>query len=244
MGRVAGNPNDRGPDSDAGSLTYRIIIPTIWEAPELLNALLNELNAQGVKKEHLFVISEGSFAENCNRGAAGATEDILIFLNDDTMPHVGWLPPLLDAFNDREVGVAGARLLYPDGRIQHAGVWFDAPGGILTAHNELEDLESGDVDCVTGACLAIRRELFVACDGFDENYRNGYEDVDLCLRVRTGGWRIRYVAESTLTHYESQSGPERWRYVHENVQRLQELWNVREAWSDPEATSDSADGEV
>ena len=202
--------------------SYQIIVPTIHANPALLAQLLDALDA-----DHVTVVEGGTFAENCNSGARKATSDILIFLNDDTMPHLGWLPPLLDAFNDPDVGIAGARLVYPDGRIQHAGVWFDAPGGILTAHNELEDLESRDVDCVTGACLAIRRELFVACDGFDENFRNGYEDVDLCLRVRAGGWRIRYVAESTLTHYESQSGAARWTHVGENVQRLQDLWNVR-----------------
>lgn len=205
-------------------MSYRIIIPTIRANEDLLTSLIANLHLHG----HNFVITEGrSFAENCNKGAADATEDFLIFLNDDTLPHVGWLQPLLDAFSDPEVGIVGARLLYPDGRIQHAGVWFDAPDGVLTAHNELQDLESRDVDAVTGACLAIRRTLFEDCDGFDPLFRNGYEDVDLCLRVRAGGWRIRYIADSTLTHYESQSGPARWSHVNDNVRRLQELWNVR-----------------
>ena len=208
------------------AMNCRIVVPTIYANRELFSQLIDNLadTAYGHKVE---VVSGGSFAENCNKGAEGATEDILIFLNDDTLPHVGWLQPLLDAFSDPEVGIVGARLLYPDGRIQHAGVYFDAPGGVLTAHNVTEDVESCDVDAVTGACLAIRRELFVACDGFDEGFDNGYEDVDLCLRVRAGGWRIRYCAESTLIHYESQSGPARWRSVGANVQRLQDLWNVR-----------------
>ena len=214
-----------GPDPVEMAMSYRIIIPTINANPELLDQLLTDLDYSEIRP--VSVVSGGSFAENCNEGAADATEDILIFLNDDTMPHVGWLPPLLDAFRDPEVGIVGARLLYPDGRIQHAGVYFDAPGGILTAHNYLDDLESGDRDAVTGACLAIRADLFRACDGFDEGFDNGYEDVDLCLRVRAGGWRIRYCAESTLTHYESQSGADRWRSVGANVQRLQDLWNVR-----------------
>ena len=220
MEHVDGSGDGGGPDPVEVAMSYRIIIPTIYANPEMLDRLLEEL-------EIAHVVSGGSFAQNCNKGAEGATEDILIFLNDDTLPHVGWLQPLLDTFSDPEVGIVGARLLYPDGRIQHAGVYFDAPGGVLTAHNILEDIESVDVDAVTGACLAIRRTLFEDCGGFDDQFDNGYEDVDLCLRVKAGGWRIRYCAESTLIHYESQSGAARWRSVGANVQRLQDLWNVR-----------------
>lgn len=153
-------------------------------------------------------------------GAAYTHGDPIIFLNDDTEPQAGWLG-MLDAFDNPEVGIVGCRLVYADGLIQHAGVYLACEGGTLTAYNVHDDLPSREVEAVTGACLAIRRDLFDELDGFDEGYRNGYEDVDLCLRARAAGWKVWYVAEATVVHHESQSGPRRWESVRENVERLQ-----------------------
>ncbi len=200
------------------SLRVSIIIPT-FNRSDLLESCTACLSTEYV------IVNEGlPFAEHCNIGARYVHGDILLFLNDDTEPEEGWLEPVVEAFDDPLVGIVGSRLVYPDGRVQHAGVYFGIPNGILTAYNELEDKPSREVEAVTGACLAIRRPVFEMLDGFDEGFVNGYEDIDLCLRVRKAGWTVRYVAESTVMHHESQSGAARWTHVHQNIQRLQDRW--------------------
>lgn len=197
-----------------------IVIPTLDRA-DLLEQCLSALadTAPGVPVE---VVGFGwDFAAHCNYGAM-TPGDPIVFLNDDTLPQPGWLKALVKPFDDPRVGVTGARLTYPDGRIQHAGVRFETVRGILTAYNVLTDEPSRYVDAVTGACMAVRRDAFG--DGFDTGYRNGYEDVDLCLRVSEDGWRIWYAADSHVVHLESQSGPARWAHVQHNINRLQERW--------------------
>ena len=80
---------------------------------------------------------------------------------------------------------------------------------------------------VTGACLLIRPEVFAQVGGFDERYWNGNEDVDLCLKVREQGWDVVYRGESVVYHYESQSGPERFRQIEHNVKLFNEIWEGR-----------------
>lgn len=165
------------------------------------------------------------FAETCNAGACRTTADVLVFLNDDTVVQPGWLRPLSDAVCGPESDViAGARLVYPDGRIQHSGVFLRRDGlGRLEAYNRQSDAPSGEVPAVTGACLAVGRAAWDRLGGFDEGFVNGYEDVDLCLRLRESGGTVRYVAESTVAHLESRS-PGRFDHALENIGLLQQRW--------------------
>lgn len=202
-------------------MNVTVVIPTIWVHLEMVNAC-----AEGVRETTGLIpviMDGGTFAENCNRGARDWPADLYIFLNDDCDVLAGWFEPVLEAFNDPQVGIVGSRLVYPDGRLQHAGVGFRDRGG-LEAFNIIDELPTRDLEAVTGACMAVRAETWVGLEGFDEQYVNGYEDVDLCLRARQAGWRIRYVAESTVVHRESQSGPARWTHVRHNIARLQEQW--------------------
>jgi GT2 family glycosyltransferase len=152
------------------------------------------------------------FARACNVGAAQARAPLLLFLNDDTVPLAGWLEALTAALEqDARVGVAGSRLLYPRlGLVQHAGVEIDPTGQPFHAHR-LEPSEKPEVNedrilpAVTGACLLIRRQLFERLHGFDVGFRNGYEDIDLCLRARGVGALTLYCNRSILLHYESAS---------------------------------------
>lgn len=212
----------------AGGENTSIIIPTLRADEEMLEDCLRAVHDTAPQAEVVVVDDGFPFAEHCNLGALRANRSLLVFLNDDTIPEPGWLESLLDPLSTADIGITGAKLLYPDRSIAHAGVYLDAPDGILTAHNILTDEPSRDVDAVTGACLAITRPLFNDCTGFDPGFVNGYEDVDLCLRVRAGGWRVRYVAESVVVHLESRSGERRWTHVAANIQRLQELWSVSE----------------
>lgn len=164
------------------------------------------------------------FAKACNDGARGATSDVLLFLNVDCEPRSDWLAPLLAAFDDPKVGIAGSKLVYPDGRIQHAGIEPYEAAGKLEFREIREERPAGFVPGVTGACMAVRRECFEECGGFDEGYWNGYDDVDLCLTATSLGWLIRYEPESVVMHHTSATGPERWSRVAENVERLQTKW--------------------
>lgn len=164
------------------------------------------------------------FSRGCNIGASAATGDILVFLNNDTEVHEGWLDALLRPFEDEAIGITGARLTYPDGSLQHAGVTLDFIDGILTAHNVLTEEPSGLVAAVTGACLAIRAPLFRNLGGFDHGFYNGYEDVDLCLKARCAQFAVYYCADSHVTHHESASGESRWYGVQSNIARLHNRW--------------------
>lgn len=174
------------------------------------------------------------FAHACNQGAKAAKGDILIFLNVDTEVHPNWLPNLLKAFDKPDVGMAGARLLFPDGTIQHSGIAFKLIQGKLNAYNLKNDTEAGYVSAVTGACMAVRANVFHDIHGFDESFYNGYDDVDLCLRIREKGWRIWYEPSAVVTHMESATGPERWVKVSENVLLLQVKWGKSDIpWKAP-----------
>lgn len=157
-----------------------------------------------------------NFAGGCNRGVALSGGDSLIFLNNDTEVPPGALQTLAEQLSEPGVGAAGCRLLFPNGTIQHAGVAFIAGfalGGVPMPQHILHHQDGAlsasfgvyDVDCVTAACVAVRREQFLAVGGFDEEYRNGLEDVDLCLKLRSAGQRIVYRGDLTVVHHEGGS---------------------------------------
>jgi GT2 family glycosyltransferase len=168
------------------------------------------------------------FAAGCNLGAERAVEcgaRTIVFLNNDTVPQSAWLWNLLAPLCDPGVGIVGARLVHPDGTLQHSGVKvYDHPA---RAENMLDDGAAGLRDAVTGACMAIRAHVFAAVAGFDAGYWNGYEDVDLCLKARAARWRVWYEAGASVVHLESASGSERWAKVRENCERLHEKWSGR-----------------
>lgn len=156
-----------------------------------------------------------NFARICNRGAAAADGDFLLFLNNDIeVIAADWLDHLLQLANAPGVGIVGATLLFPDGALQHAGIfptpsgdWTHAyrgpPGSYVGANGEL--LHARTVPAVTGACLLIRRDLFLEMGGFDERYAVTLNDVDLCLRVRARGLKVAISPHARLYHFESLS---------------------------------------
>jgi GT2 family glycosyltransferase len=150
-----------------------------------------------------------------NSAVADASGDVLVFLNDDIEAHeAGWLSLLAAHARRQEVGAVGARLCYPTGAVQHAGIVVGLGG--ITGHvlAGLPGDEPGylgmavltrDVSAVTGACLATRREVFERLGGFDESLRLDFNDVDYCLRARGRGYRIVFEAGAELVHHESPS---------------------------------------
>jgi GT2 family glycosyltransferase len=178
------------------------------------------------------------FATACNQGAAAATGDLLVFLNNDTEVLPGWLEALLAAFDgDPSIGAAGARLLFPDGTIQHGGMAIVERldvGVFEGAHRFLGQpadtpgaLQPCYLQAVTGAVLGVRAHAFRGVGGFDEGYWNCFEDVDLCLQLGAAGWRVAYVPACVVVHHESQSGPERRTGIPAGAARFAERWRGR-----------------
>lgn len=203
-------------------MTTGIIIPTIRANETLLEACLQAVEMMTPADTQVLVAEGGTFAENCNAGARLLDDcPVIVFLNDDTEVQSGWLDALTSPLSDPHVGIVGAKLLYPDGRVQHAGVYLDSSDGFYGGHHVQTDELSRFVDAVTGACMAVRRDEFLNAGGFDEGYRNGNEDMDLCLRYRAAGRLVWYARGAVVIHYESASGPARWTYVSDNIARFQ-----------------------
>lgn len=151
-----------------------------------------------------------------NTAADESNADLLILLNNDTEVHqANWLQKMVDELVDCDVACVGARLLYPNGLLQHAGIVTGLQGVAGHFHQYAPANDDGysarirlssDVSAVTGACLGIRRALYKELGGLDSlNLKVAYNDVDLCLRARNSGYRNRYLADVTLTHHESVS---------------------------------------
>jgi GT2 family glycosyltransferase len=150
-----------------------------------------------------------------NAAAREARGDILLFLNNDIEAHrSGWLAPLCAQALRPDVGVAGARLLYPDHRLQHCGLVVGLTGAAGHVLGGLDEDEPGylhmataarECSAVTGACLATRREVFELLGGFDETLGVDMNDVDYCLRAGAQGLRTVYEPAAELIHHESPS---------------------------------------
>ena len=172
------------------------------------------------------------FAKACNQGARAARGEFLVFLNNDTIPVKGWLSALVeDIRTHADVAVVGSKLLFEDGSIQHAGVAFSRqclmPYHLYRGGNADAAAVSHrrELQCVTAACMLVRRSVFEQVEGFDEGYRNGFEDVDLCLKIRQHKWKIVYQPGSVLYHLESKT-PGRKTHELDNGQRLRERWGA------------------
>jgi GT2 family glycosyltransferase len=194
---------------------YRVLLVDTGSVEKETSALYGYYQA---KEPRFQVISytepSFNFGKACNLGARHAPEaDLLLFLNNDVEILDGlWLERMAQWYERKDVGIVGAQLLYPDGRIQHAGVCLG--GGGLAGHlffglPQHASVFFGTPDwyrnllAVTGACLMISREAFDKVGGFDERYQLNYSDVALCLKVHQAGYRIVYTPHVRLIHHES-----------------------------------------
>jgi len=154
-----------------------------------------------------------NFSRANNEGAAAATGELLVFLNNDTEISSGdWLQHFAYYVEQPDVGAAGALLAYEDQTVQHAGVALGMRG---TADHTMRrfprdvDGYAGSLVCarevsaVTGACLMIRKVLFEEIGAFNPHFFTAYQDVDLCLRLRGRGLRVIYTPQALLLHHES-----------------------------------------
>jgi GT2 family glycosyltransferase/glycosyltransferase involved in cell wall biosynthesis len=149
------------------------------------------------------------FLDASNQGACISRRRYLVFLNNDTVPQSGWLEALMEtAGEDPNVGAVGAKLVYPDGRLQEAGgiIFQDASGWnfgrfgdpLASGHNK-----QCEVDYCSAAALLIRRDVFEKLGGFDRQFAPAYyEDTDICFGVRSIGLKVMYCPNATVTHFE------------------------------------------
>ncbi len=149
------------------------------------------------------------FVRSCNAGAAQATGKYLFFLNNDTLVKEGWLDELVETFEQvPNVGIAGSRLLFENGKLQEAGGIIWRLGDGWNWGRERDPTEPAfcflrDADWVSGAALMIERAMFRELGGFDELYAPGYyEDTDLAFRVRARGKRVVVQPASEIVHLE------------------------------------------
>lgn len=170
-----------------------------------------------------------------NMGASAARGEYLVLLNDDTQVlDADWLHALVEEGQRPDVGAVGAWLLYPDGQTQHAGIILDPEEIAFNLSSDLvsDELYRGlcdvvrEVSAVTGACLLVRRELYLESGGLDAiHLPTSFNDIDFCLKLRQLGWRIIHTPFARLIHHESatrsvEQGKSQYRKV------MQERWSA------------------
>ena len=169
------------------------------------------------------------FAGACNRGATAAAGELLFFLNNDLVLGPHWLEPMLGAFaRFTDAGLVGnVQLNAATGAVDHTGIYFNHKGkpAHATESSLWEKLTGHRVTpAVTGACFALRRELWQSLGGFDAGFHNGCEDIDLALRALAAGRRNYVMLRSVVRHHLSQS-PGRKQRDEQNTRRLVERWS-------------------
>ena len=197
------------------------------------------IRLENLEAQPMYYEGEFNFAHMNNLGAKAAGGDWLVFLNDDVIPlHREWLTELARQVARPEVGVAGARLLYPSGAIQHAGIVIGIMGAAGHPHRDTFGSPywnwfdvTRNVSAVTGACMAMRRSVFEDLGGFDEAFPINFNDVDLCLRARQAGYEVIYEPAAVLRHDECQTRQPRVRW--KDCQRWRAKWPDMRVGGDP-----------
>lgn len=172
------------------------------------------------KNENIKIIAVNrpfNYSEFNNEAAKVATGEYLLFLNNDTgVISENWIEEMLMYAMQENTGAVGAKLFYPDGRIQHCylitglgedGVAVHAGCGLAGDDNGYLDRIGfvQNANAVTAACMLVKKSIFDEVGGFDESLAVAYNDVDFCLKLRDRGYMIVYTPYAMLSHYESSS---------------------------------------
>ncbi len=169
-----------------------------------------------LRHPHIKTLRSGvnrGYAANNNAAAWHAQGEVLALLNNDLLLQAGWLPPMLDLLllPQAKVGVVGnVQRRVADGAIDHAGVALNVQGQLVhmtdaSAPTSGTSARQATRLAVTGACMLVRTADFWACGGFDEQYRNGAEDMDLCFKLRQRSLRACVALDSVVQHHVSLS---------------------------------------
>lgn len=201
---------------------------------EYFKTIIKSPGIKLVKYEELF-----NFAAINNFAARHSKGEYLLFLNNDTeVISMDWLSVMLGHAQRNDVGAVGCKLLYPDGKIQHAGIIIGIKGAAVDSHKYLHKDNPGyfgrphltqNVSAVTAACMMIRKKVFEEVGGFDENLAIAFNDVDLCLKIREKGYLIVYTPFAELYHHESlsrgyENSPEKLDRLLKEAKYLRDRW--------------------
>jgi GT2 family glycosyltransferase len=183
-----------------------------------------------------------NFSAINNRAVKHAHGEIIGLLNNDLeIIHHEWLDEMVSHAVRPEIGAVGAKLFYPNFRIQHAGVITGLGGVAGHAFKGLPRHEAGlkyrphivqNLSAVTAACLVIRKSVYLEAGGFDENIAVAFNDVDFCLKVQSLGYRNLYTPFAELVHHESASRgtedtPEKIRRFGEEIEFIKARWGAQ-----------------
>ena len=173
-----------------------------------LQSLKNDSRIRIIRDDRPF-----NFPALNNNAVQEARGDVLALVNNDVeVISPDWLSEMVSHAVRTEIGAVGARLLYPNGTLQHGGVILGIGGVAGHANKKLPRYQYGyfaravviqSVSAVTAACLVIRKELYEKVGGFDENLKVAYNDIDFCLKIRAAGYRNLYTPYAELYHHES-----------------------------------------
>lgn len=188
----------------SGALAYEVVVVDDASTDETAREIDRIPGLVHVRNEE----NQG-FIDSCNRGAEAARGEYLVFLNNDTVVASGWLEAMLGTFREiPQTGLVGAKLVYPDGRLQEAGslVWRNAAGSNYGKYDDPDHPKynfAREVDYCSGACIMTPRALFQRCGGFDKHFAPAYyEDADLAFKIRQAGYKVMYQPLATIVHHE------------------------------------------
>ena len=183
-----------------------------------------------------------------NFGVANSTGHYLILLNNDTkVISKDWIENMLGICQRQDVAIVGAKLLYPDFTVQHAGVVIGIGGIAGHVNINISENDPGyfsratvinNFSAVTAACLMIKRQVFEKIGGFDEEFAVAFNDIDLCLKARREGLNIVYTPYAKLNHYESKTRgmedtPKKIKRFSQEIDRFKNKWDELLEKGDP-----------
>ncbi|MEW6424298.1 MAG: glycosyltransferase family 2 protein [Bacillota bacterium] len=188
---------------------YEVIIVDDGSSPEIQKAVIVLAKMYGCKV--ILKSRNESFTRAVNSGLKIARGNYLVLVNNDIeFCQKGWLLKILSLFQaDPKVGIAGCRLVYPDGTIQHGGMGYYPNGKYMFAHyyhgyprNHPAAMENRIVLAVTGALMTIKRALLQDIGLLDETFLLVCSDTDICLRTHKAGWAVAYCGQAEAIHHE------------------------------------------
>ncbi len=222
-------------------IIYVLDSPEIQDETEHLLGGLHLLH--GLPMKLVVMNRNGGYARACNAGARFARGKVLVMLNSDVVPSAsGWLQTLaLPVLEEEGLGAIGPKLIFEDGSLQHAGLYFARDQRGVWLNHHFHKGMPGDyppaqvprsVPGVTGACLVTRREVYELVGGYTEDYVIGdYEDSDLCLKIRRSGFDIGFEPLACLYHFERRSIRRSQDYMR-GVASQYNAWLHTERWND------------
>lgn len=263
-------------DPDSYSPSVAIIIPTKNQHTLLQQCIDSILNNTDYRDYRIYIVNNGSddcatlalferykqktkieiiddsrpfnYSQLNNNAISFVEEELALLLNNDTeVIDRDWLANMVDAIEPKDVGIVGAKLLYPDASVQHAGVILGIGGVAGHSHKYFPANSYGyfsrlvlpqQMSAVTGACLLIKRSVYSKLGGLDEtNLSVAFNDVDLCLRVVESGLKVVWTPLAKLYHHESisrgkEDSPEKQQRFATEVQYMLDRWS-EELSSDP-----------